>query len=114
MNLLNHGTATANASSGWAVQGTTALPQGVATLGIRPEDITLATEAPSDSAFTGTVQVDAVELVGAESYVHGSFSDGTTIVFRVPGRSQLRIGETLRIAAQARNFHLFDTAGKRL
>ena len=84
------------------------------TLGIRPEDITLADEAPADAAFTGTVQVDAVELVGAESYVHGSFADGTTIVFRVHGRSQLRIGETLKIAAQAKDFHLFDAAGKRI
>jgi sn-glycerol 3-phosphate transport system ATP-binding protein len=114
MNLLNHGTATANGSSGWSVMESTALPQGAATLGIRPEDITLASEAPTDAAFTGTVQVDAVELVGAESYVHGSFADGTTIVFRVHGRSQLRIGETLKIAAQAKDFHLFDSAGKRI
>ncbi|MGV2111558.1 sn-glycerol-3-phosphate import ATP-binding protein UgpC [Agrobacterium salinitolerans] len=114
MNLLNHDATSANGSSGWSVQGTPALPQGVATLGIRPEDITLADEAPADAAFTGTVQVDAVELVGAESYVHGSFADGTTIVFRVHGRSQLRIGETLKIAAQAKDFHLFDAAGKRI
>ncbi|TRB05265.1 sn-glycerol-3-phosphate import ATP-binding protein UgpC [Agrobacterium tumefaciens] len=114
MNLLSHGAASANGSSGWSVQGTAALPQGVTTLGIRPEDITLADEAPTDAAFTGTVQVDAVELVGAESYVHGSFADGTTIVFRVHGRSQLRIGETLKIAAQAKDFHLFDASGKRI
>ncbi|MDA5635686.1 MULTISPECIES: sn-glycerol-3-phosphate import ATP-binding protein UgpC [Rhizobium/Agrobacterium group] len=114
MNLLAHGTASSNGSTGWSVNGVTTLPQTVATLGIRPEDITLATEAPADAAFTGTVQVDAVELVGAESYVHGSFADGTTIVFRVPGRSQLGIGETLKIAAQAKNFHLFDTTGKRI
>ncbi|MBB4404300.1 MULTISPECIES: sn-glycerol-3-phosphate import ATP-binding protein UgpC [Agrobacterium tumefaciens complex] len=114
MNLLNHGATSANGSSGWSVQATAALPQGVATLGIRPEDITLADEAPADAAFAGTVQVDAVELVGAESYVHGSFADGTTIVFRVHGRSQLRIGETLKIAAQAKDFHLFDAAGKRI
>jgi sn-glycerol 3-phosphate transport system ATP-binding protein len=114
MNLLNPGTATANGSSGWSVMESTALPQGAATLGIRPEDITLASDAPTDAAFTGTVQVDAVELVGAESYVHGSFADGTTIVFRVHGRSQLRIGETLKIAAQAKDFHLFDSAGKRI
>jgi sn-glycerol 3-phosphate transport system ATP-binding protein len=114
MNLLSHGATSVNGSSGWSVQGTAALPQGVATLGIRPEDITLADEAPADAAFTGTVQVDAVELVGAESYVHGSFADGTTIVFRVHGRSQLHIGETLRIAAQAKDFHLFDASGKRI
>ncbi|MGQ2920386.1 MULTISPECIES: sn-glycerol-3-phosphate import ATP-binding protein UgpC [Rhizobium] len=114
MNLLTYGAASANASSGWSVNGTGALPQNAATLGIRPEDITLADAEPMDAAFTGNVQVDAVELVGAESYVHGSFADGTTIVFRVHGRSQLRIGETLRIAAQAKDFHLFDASGKRI
>ncbi|EGL63113.1 glycerol-3-phosphate transporter ATP-binding subunit [Agrobacterium sp. ATCC 31749] len=114
MNLLSHGAASSNGSAGWSVNGAAALPPTVATLGIRPEDITLAEAEPADAAFTGTVQVDAVELVGAESYVHGSFPDGTTIVFRVPGRSQLRIGEMLKIAAQAKDFHLFDAAGKRI
>ncbi|KJF66924.1 sn-glycerol-3-phosphate import ATP-binding protein UgpC [Rhizobium nepotum] len=114
MNLLTYGAAVANSASGWSVNGTDALPQNVATLGIRPEDITLADAEPADAAFTGTVQVDAVELVGAESYVHGSFADATTIVFRVPGRSQLGIGQNLRIAAQAKDFHLFDAAGKRI
>ena len=114
MNLLPYGPPSANGASGWSVNGSGALPQTTATLGIRPEDITLAeTEAP-DAAFTGTVRVDAVELVGAESYVHGSFTDGTTIVFRVPGRSQLGIGENLRITAQTKDFHLFDAAGKRI
>lgn len=73
----------ANGASGWSVNGSGALPQTTATLGIRPEDITLAETEVPDAAFTGTVRVDAVELVGAESYVHGSFTDGTTIVFRV-------------------------------
>ncbi|MCR6725549.1 sn-glycerol-3-phosphate import ATP-binding protein UgpC [Agrobacterium fabrum] len=114
MNLLSHGAASSNGSAGWSVNAAAALPPTVATLGIRPEDITLAEAEPADAAFTGTVQVDAVELVGAESYVHGSFPDGTTIVFRVPGRSQLRIGEMLKIAAQAKDFHLFDAAGKRI
>ncbi len=114
MNLLPYGTPSANGASGWSVNGSGALPQTTATLGIRPEDITLAETEAADAAFTGTVRVDAVELVGAESYVHGSFTDGTTIVFRVPGRSQLGIGENLRIAAQTKDFHLFDAAGKRI
>ncbi len=114
MNLLNQGAAKAAGASGWEVVSTTSLPPGVATLGIRPEDIVLADDAPADTAFRATVQVDAVELVGAESYVHGSFADGTTAVFRVPGRSQLRIGQTLDIAAQAKDFHLFDAAGNRI
>ena len=57
--------------------------------------------------------MDAVELVGAESYVHGSFADGNTIVFRVPGRSRIGIGETVRIAAGRESIHMFDAGGKR-
>ncbi len=70
-------------------------------------------EGDAPSEFAGEVRVDAVELVGAESYVHGSFADGSTIVFRVPGRSQIGIGEMVRIAAARQSIHLFDADGKR-
>ncbi len=70
--------------------------------------------APSASGFRVKIQVMAVELVGAESYVHGMTEDGGTIVFRVPGRSVIAIGETLELTALPDRFHLFDAAGKRL
>ncbi|WP_313605904.1 sn-glycerol-3-phosphate import ATP-binding protein UgpC [Rhizobium sp.] len=88
-------------------------PSGTATVGIRPEDLVIA-EAPSTSGFRVKVQVMAVELVGAESYVHGMTEDGGTIVFRVPGRSVIAIGETLELTASPDRFHLFDAEGRRL
>lgn len=58
---------------------------GIATLGIRPEDITLADEKTSGDRFRGKVRVGAVELVGAESYAHGTLADGEPLIFRLPG-----------------------------
>ncbi len=54
------------------------------------------------------MEVVAVELVGAESYVHGVADDGSAIVFRVSGRSIIAIGETLDLIADRERFHLFD------
>jgi sn-glycerol 3-phosphate transport system ATP-binding protein len=90
------------------------LPDTVGTLGIRPEDITVGDSSSTGQAFHAAVSVDAVELVGAESYVHASLADGSTIVFRVPGRSRIQIGEPLRIGAERRHFHLFDRTGQRV
>ncbi|SCX32996.1 sn-glycerol-3-phosphate import ATP-binding protein UgpC [Agrobacterium rosae] len=113
MNLLPHVTGQA-AGAGWSLADSTSLPGNVRTLGIRPEDITVADTSATTGGFRGQVRVDAVELVGAESYVHGAFSDGSVIVFRVPGRSRIQIGETLAISAAAKDFHLFDESGQRL
>ena len=110
MNLLKR---KAVEGSGWGLGTNSGVAASVDTVGIRPEDIVIADEkSPSD--FSGQVQVDAVELVGAESYVHASLADGSSIVFRVPGRSRIGIGETIRIAAAQSNIHMFDGAGKRL
>lgn len=98
--------------SGWRLSDTAGVADAIETVGIRPEDIVIA-EADAPADFLGQVQVDAVELVGAESYVHGSFADGNTIVFRVPGRSQIGIGEMIRIAAGRASIHMFDAGGKR-
>ncbi|MDP9836560.1 sn-glycerol 3-phosphate transport system ATP-binding protein [Neorhizobium huautlense] len=88
-------------------------PANVATIGIRPEDLVIA-DTVAGSGFRANVQVMAVELVGAESYVHGVTEDGSAIVFRVPGRSVIAIGETLSLTAAADRFHLFDAEGRRV
>ena len=88
-------------------------PSNVAMIGVRPEDLVIA-DASSTDGFRIKVQVIAVELVGAESYVHGATEDGSTVVFRVPGRSVIGIGESKELTAAADRFHLFDGDGKRL
>ncbi|WP_349962702.1 sn-glycerol-3-phosphate import ATP-binding protein UgpC [Rhizobium sp. ZPR3] len=83
-----------------------------ATIGIRPEDLHLANDT-NDAAFTAHARVQAVELVGAESYVYGILHDGQNIVFRVPGRSQILIDSELAVAASAENLYFFDSEGNR-
>ncbi len=82
------------------------------TIGIRPEDLHLADDM-GDAAFIGRARVQAVELVGAESYVYGILHDEQTIVFRVPGRSRIAIDSELAVAASAENLHFFDSNGNR-
>nr|CAD6419633.1 sn-glycerol-3-phosphate import ATP-binding protein UgpC [Rhizobium sp. Q54] len=110
MNLLRR---QSGEGSGWAISQAAGIAGNVETVGIRPEDIVIA-DASASGDFAGRVQVDAVELVGAESYVYGSFADGNTVVFRVAGRSRIAIGETIAIAAGRSSIHAFDAAGKRL
>lgn len=89
------------------------IPPTTATIGIRPENLRLA--VPGRQAdFTAEVRVGAVELVGAESYVHGALPNRQDIVFRVPGRSPISIDDRLSIAADLQDLHFFDKDGHRV
>ncbi|MGV1905887.1 sn-glycerol-3-phosphate import ATP-binding protein UgpC [Agrobacterium cavarae] len=110
MNLL----AIPTSSGNWSMTQTAAVPATAATLGIRPEDLHLIADAPQDKAFTASVKVAAVELVGAESYVHGILADGSAIVFRVAGRSRIEMDDVVQIGAKAADLHFFDASGARI
>lgn len=110
MNLLQM----AKASESWSMASDTAVPSGTATLGIRPEDLHLTTDVPGNEIFTASVKVAAVELVGAESYVHGTLADGSDIVFRVAGRSRIEMDDMVEIGAKASDLHFFGSDGARL
>lgn len=84
------------------------------TLGIRPEDISVLKPGETASGFSADVRVEAVELVGAESYIHSRLSDGHGLVFRTAGRSVSAIDDTVRIGAAADKVHLFDAKGIRI
>ncbi|WP_439271608.1 sn-glycerol-3-phosphate import ATP-binding protein UgpC [Pseudochrobactrum sp. HB0163] len=89
------------------------LPAQTATIGIRPEGFVLG-EGGKDSLFAADATVDAVELVGAESYVHARLADNTAIIFSVAGRSPVTAGEVLKISADKTALHCFDKDGKRI
>lgn len=97
----------------WSFSDNLRVPQSAATLGVRPENLTLADEAGAFD-FTASVRVGAVELVGAESYVHGTLDDGQMVVFRVPGRAHIEIDDTLRIGARRDSLHFFAADGARI
>jgi sn-glycerol 3-phosphate transport system ATP-binding protein len=110
MNLLQMTKATGS----WSMTSEPSVPSGTATLGIRPEDLHLITDASEGEIFTANVKVAAVELVGAESYVHGTLADGSDIVFRVAGRSRIEMDDMVQIGAKASDLHYFDADGARL
>lgn len=110
MNLLKN----VETIGSWSLKGDAAVPKGTATLGIRPEDLHVIADAPEDETFTATVKVAAVELVGAESYVHATLPDNSDIVFRVAGRSRIEMDDMVRIGAKASGLHFFDSNGVRL
>lgn len=82
------------------------------TFGIRPEDLKVAP--------TGGIaaQVDLVEELGADAYLHASadvLGSEKPLVARVGGRSTVQHGDTVHLVPDEARLHLFDTAsGKRL
>ncbi|THV11137.1 sn-glycerol-3-phosphate import ATP-binding protein UgpC [Rhizobium rhizophilum] len=110
MNLLQNVEATGN----WSLTADAAVPNGTATLGIRPEDLHVIPDGLDDDTFKATVKVAAVELVGAESYVHATLPDGSDIVFRVAGRSRIEMDDMVKIGAKSSGLHFFGSNGVRI
>ncbi|MBK5571058.1 sn-glycerol-3-phosphate import ATP-binding protein UgpC [Ensifer sp. SSB1] len=109
MNLL-HGK---HASAGWSLAPQVARPDGDFTLGVRPEDLSLISAGAPAPAFEATVRIDGIELVGAESLLHGRLDNGTDLIFRVSGRARNAIGDQVKVGASAEALHMFDANGQR-
>jgi sn-glycerol 3-phosphate transport system ATP-binding protein len=90
------------------------VPGSARTLGFRPEDaeITFGADVPA-GALALPATVEAVEPVGAESFLHCAAAGGH-IVVRVAGRATAKPGDSLRVVARAEKLHWFDAAGKRV
>jgi sn-glycerol 3-phosphate transport system ATP-binding protein len=97
-----------------------------AILGIRPEDFSLAS-LPAAEGLTIELTVDAIERVGAETYVYGtrmrenadtavSAKPGELppgeIIVRLPGEAAPAIGERLKVSAAQGKLHLFSPDGR--
>jgi sn-glycerol 3-phosphate transport system ATP-binding protein len=96
-------------------------------LGIRPEDFHLSDGVAPDGGIAVELTVEAIEKVGAETYVYGvrnqegemptvSAKPGELppgeIVVRIPGQSGPAIGERIRAAAPREKLHLFSVDGR--
>lgn len=78
-------------------------------LGIRPEDISMASEG---QGFP--VNVELIEPVGAENYLHLKLA-GVPLIVRGVAKMTTEIGKTAQISFNQENFHFFDSqTGKRL
>ncbi|GAA4911959.1 multiple sugar transport system ATP-binding protein [Stackebrandtia albiflava] len=76
------------------------------TIGIRPEDCKLGTEADGGIA----VEVDLVEELGSDAYVYGHavYSDGTErFVIRCDGRNMPRLGDVVHLVPEVGREHVF-------
>jgi sn-glycerol 3-phosphate transport system ATP-binding protein len=97
-------------------------------LGIRPEDFQISDGAAPDGGVDVELMVEAIEKVGAETYVYGirnlqgdapavSAKPGELapgeILVRIPGQSGPSIGERIRAAAPREKLHLFSADGRK-
>jgi sn-glycerol 3-phosphate transport system ATP-binding protein len=82
-------------------------PPGKVVLGVRPEHLEERAAAPGDLSVEFTVQ--AVEAVGAETYIYGALGGtGAEIILREPGKASPAIGTVLKASASAAHLHFFD------
>jgi sn-glycerol 3-phosphate transport system ATP-binding protein len=95
-------------------------------LGVRPEDLILSKDAPA-GGLALDLRVEAIEHVGAETYVYGIRSlaaDAPTVsakpgelppgevIVRVPGTSAPGIGQRIRAVTPRAKLHLFSADGR--
>jgi sn-glycerol 3-phosphate transport system ATP-binding protein len=95
-------------------------------VGVRPEDLHLATQAPEGGLALG-LTVEAIERVGAETFVYGTRQRGADIgavsaapgelppgeiIVRVPGQDAPPVGTRITVAAPREKLHLFSTDGR--
>jgi len=87
---------------------------GRLTLGIRPEDIVIETDALGDREEAHTVEMDVlvVEPMGDENVVHLQFPDTTgtdeDMVAVIGGRRAIEAGESVQVSLPPATIHLFD------
>lgn len=93
-------------------------PKGVAmgaiTIGIRPEDITLASDDPAPQGakkIKGTVTV--VEPLGAETLLSVDYQ-GTELTAKIPGIYNADVGEEVRLLLNMQKAYLFNEKGERV
>jgi len=96
-------------------------------LGVRPEDLTLTTGATPDGGVRYDLTVEAIERVGAETFVYGSRNGAKDavavsakpgelppgeIIVRLPGQAAPAIGERIVAVAPRDKLHIFGADGR--
>jgi sn-glycerol 3-phosphate transport system ATP-binding protein len=95
-------------------------------LGVRPEDLVISGDVPA-GGLALDLTVEAIERVGAETYVYGlrsQLGDAPTVsarpgelppgevLVRVPGQDAPAIGQRIRAVASRERLHLFSADGR--
>jgi sn-glycerol 3-phosphate transport system ATP-binding protein len=94
-------------------------------LGIRPEDFVITNEAVSGGVALG-LTVEAIERVGAETFIYGTRQQEAQgvaatpgelppgeVIVRIPGAVGPAIGERIRAVAASDKLHLFTADGRK-
>jgi ABC-type sugar transport system ATPase subunit len=79
-------------------------------VGIRPANFRIG----SDGDVTASGQIDLVEYLGSEVFVHVVLDSGAAVLVQIHGQSLHKKGETVNVTADARQAHYFDAAGLRI
>jgi sn-glycerol 3-phosphate transport system ATP-binding protein len=92
--------------------GLNGLPGNAGTVGVRPEDLVLGA-GPADGGGLGLdLTVDAIERIGAETFVYGSNADTGEVMVRVPGDDAPALGSSVHAAAVRGKLHVFTGDGR--
>jgi multiple sugar transport system ATP-binding protein len=83
--------------------------EGAATIGIRPEHITIATDG---NGWSG--EIVHSEMLGSDSYIYVEIGAGEPIVVREEGVTGRKAGERIAIVPDAAQIHRFDAQGRAL
>ncbi len=76
-------------------------------LGVRPEDL-----APTDGPAVFVGEVSIVEILGETTLIYFTpQGEAEGFIAKMPGIHHFKRGQTVRLAADARKLHLFDTKG---
>ena len=101
---------------------------GAGILGIRPEDLVMSNDATPAGGLVLDLNVEAIERVGAETYIYGVRAEqGETpavsakpgelppgeILVRIPGQGGPAIGERIRAIARREKLHVFSPDGRK-
>jgi sn-glycerol 3-phosphate transport system ATP-binding protein len=101
---------------------------GAGILGVRPEDLVISNGSMPDGGIALDLAVEAIERVGAETYVYGlraqqsgqpavSSKPGELppgeILVRIPGQEGPAIGQKIRAVAPRERLHLFTADGRK-
>ena len=91
------------------INGAQAKEQGAATIGIRPEHITLS---PDSGTWKGTVGI--AEHLGSDTFLHIRTDSIGQLTARANGEVVLRHGDTIYLTPEASKIHRFSEEGKAL
>ncbi len=78
-------------------------------VGLRPEDLRWAPEAPSATAVRLQGLAEVVEPLGSETLVTVVVAGGNQVVARFPPRSGVQTGDRVELALDPSHLHVFDS-----